>query len=248
MNMKLDFAFHQDNFAKHLPVGAADEPANTTVSTRPRRDTPIPVKGAAKHVLLRDAKPFQPNFKPNVLRRETDGGFCISISLEWVCDCVMGRIFDAGIAPFRAISHQRAFIMAYESHMAGVPNQSTKSVKEMIGIDQQITNKYITRYMHSDPIKFDFRLGLKLGQLADSIVNLPLGRALLIALSGKVTGHAVAVAHGMSLFRYFDANQGQFSNEATQGAHAFAESVADNIAKKYFTLQESIDTYECYRG
>jgi hypothetical protein len=246
--MRLDFAFHQDSFFKQAAEGADDVPVASTLATRPRRDTPIPVKGVQTHVLLRDAKPFQPNFKPNVLRRETDGGICISISLIWVSDCIMGRNFDSGSAPFRAISHQRAFVMAYESHMAGVPDLATKSVLELIGIDQQITNKYVFRFMRSDPIPFVVRTGLRLGQLADLIAALPLGRALLINLMGKVAGHAIAVAHGMATFRYFDSNQGQFSDDVTKGPHAFAESVADNVAKKYSNLQESIDTYEFYRG
>jgi hypothetical protein len=246
--MKFDFAFDQTFFMRQSQGNGPEEPVVSKMATRPRSNTPIPIKGAQHHVLLRDAKAFQPNFKPNVLSRETDGGFCISLSLEWCGDCVMGRVFDPATAPYRAISHQRAFIMAYRSHMAGVPDLESKSIQAQIGIDQQITRRYVTRFYRNDSVTFTYRPNLKLAQLSDIIAALPVTRALLINMMGTSNGHAVSVAHGMSTFRYFDSNQGQFSEQVDRGSHSFAEDVADNIARKYGDLQTCIDGYEVYRG
>ena len=240
--MKLDFAFDQSRmFMTDSQLNGNEAPVVSTMATRPRSNTPVPIKGAQNHVLLRDAKGFQPNYKPKTFFR---GGFCISVSLEWSADCVMGRIFDPAVAPFRAISHQRAFVMAYESGMA---NTGTKSAQELIGIDQQITKQYVTRYYGNDAVQFTYRPGLKLSQLNDTIAALPFSRAMMINMMGAFEGHAISVARGMSVFRYFDSNQGQFSEQVERGPHYFAEAVADNIARKYGDLQECIDVYEVHR-
>ena len=243
--MKLDFAFDQSRmFLTDSQLNGGEVPVVSTMATRPRSNTPVPIKGAQNHVLLRDAKSFQPNAKPKTFFRT---GFCISLAMEWSGDCVMGRVFDPTVAPYRAISHQRAFVMAYESHMAGVPDLGSKSVQEQICIDQQITKKYVTRFFGNDSVKFSYRPNLKLSQLNDTIAALPLSRAMIINMMGKVEGHAISVAHGMSLFRYFDSNQGQFSEQVERGPNVFAEAVADNIARKYPSLQDCVDVYEVYR-
>lgn len=240
--MKLDFAFNQSRlFLTDSQLNGNETPVVSTMATRPRSNTPVPIKGAQNHVLLRDAKSFQPNHKPNTFFQS---GICISVSLGWSADCVMGRIFDPSVSPFRAISHQRAFVMAYETRM---PGTSTKSVQELIGIDQQITNQYVTRYYRNEAVQFTYRPGLKLSQLNDTIAALPFSRAMVINLMGAFEGHAISVAHGMSVFRYFDSNQGQFSEEVERGPQYFAEAVADNIARKYGQLQECIDVYEVHR-
>jgi hypothetical protein len=240
--MKLDFAFDQGKmFLQNSQLDGGEVPMASTMATRPRSNTPVPIRGAQNHVLLRDAKSFQPNFKPTTFFRS---GFCISLSLEWSGDCVMGRVFDPAVAPYRAISHQRAFVMAYESRL---PEMATKSAPEQIHIDQELTKQYITRFYRNEPVKFSYRTGLKLSQLNDTIAALPLSRAMIINMMGKVEGHAISVAHGISLFRYFDSNQGQFSEQVERGPNQFAEAVADNISRKYSSLQECIDVYEVYR-
>jgi len=243
--MKLDFAFDQSRmFLTDSQMNGGEVPVVSTMATRPRSNTPVPIKGAQNHVLLRDAKSFQPNAKPKTFFRT---GFCTSVSLEWSRDCVMGRVFDPAVAPFRAISHQRAFVMAYESRMAAVPDFETKSIQEQIGIDQEITKQYVTRFYGNDVVTFNYRPNLKLSQLNDIIAALPLTRAMIINMMGTVNGHAISVAHGMSVFRYFDSNQGQFSEQVERGPDHFAEAVADNIARKYGDLQACIDVYEVHR-
>lgn len=240
--MKLDFAFNQSSlFLSDSQLNGNEAPVVSTMATRPRSNTPVPIKGAQNHVLLRDAKSFQPNHKPNTF---FGSGICISLSLGWSADCVMGRIFDPSVSPFRAISHQRAFVMAYETRM---PATSTKSIQELIGIDQQITLQYVTRYYRNEAVQFTYRPNLKLSQLNDTIAALPFSRAMVINMMGAFAGHAISVAHGMSVFRYFDSNQGQFSEEVARGPHYFAEAVADNLARKYGNLQECIDVFEVHR-
>jgi hypothetical protein len=83
---------------------------------------------------------------------------------------------------------------------------------------RDITTNYVRRYLSHQPIQMTCLTGVRNGSrvwFETKVSSLPLGSSMVVVLSGYKGTHAVCLAHGLSLFRYFDPNQGEFSAPST---------------------------------
>ena len=174
-----------------------------------------------------------------VTDRFVNGGICHAISVDWSAKHVLGQVFQLDIARFRAVSGQRAYKYSFEHRLQGLWTHT--HFIAWLAQARTPTENFARSCLRGQAVHLAILRGQSLLQLENIMMALPVGHSIVMVLWGSNPqwpgshnwGHSIAFTHIAAGFRYFDANQGQFSWPNATPAHTVAQEVSENIHNKY---------------
>jgi hypothetical protein len=186
-----------------------------------------------------------------IVDRFVNGGICHALSMDWAVDQVQGNVFQLSSARYRAVSGQRAYKMAFEHRLQGL--WAMGQYVAWLAQARPPTQNFARSCLRGQQVNMVVAQGLTLLQVENAVRTLPANQALVIIMWGadpaqpadsQNWGHTVAFARLGAGYRFFDANQGQFSWPPMSPPIFVAEQVTENIHNQYHGWQyREFDTY-----